>query len=59
MKKDYIVFSMKLAGHLMQKGFVLKRMEKSNKENSKKNIFFFNESPELLSEINEFKKKIN
>lgn len=58
MKKDYIVFSMNLAGHLMQKGFVLKRMEKSNKENSNKNIFFFNESPELLSAISDFKKNL-
>ncbi len=29
MKKEYIVFSMKLAGELMCNGFPVKRMEKS------------------------------
>ncbi|MMZ64029.1 hypothetical protein D1872_263230 [compost metagenome] len=54
MKKEYIVFSQKLAGFLMMNNFVLKRMGKSDK-NSDLNIFFFNENDELLSKINEFK----
>lgn len=57
MKKEYIVFSMKLAGYLMQKGFVLKRMDKTTRDNSDRNIFFFNESEDLLSVIEEYKHK--
>jgi hypothetical protein len=41
----------------MQKGFVLKRMGKSDK-NEKLNIFFFNESDDLLKSINEYKTLI-
>lgn len=57
MKKEYIVFSMKLAGMLMQEGFVLKRMEKTTRENSNRNVFFFNESDELLKVIEVYKAK--
>ncbi|WP_144510009.1 DUF5659 domain-containing protein [Bacillus sp. FJAT-22090] len=57
MKKDYIVFSQTLAGYLMMRKFVLKRLDKSNKPNSIKNIFIFNESDELLAAIEEFKKQ--
>lgn len=55
MKKEYIVFNQKLAGYLMMNNFILKRMGKSDKPNSNLNIFFFNESPDLLKKINEFK----
>jgi hypothetical protein len=58
MKKEYIVFNQKLAGYLMQKGFVLKRMGKSDKKDSKLNIFFFNESDDLLKSIAEYKTLI-
>jgi hypothetical protein len=54
MKKEYIVFNNRLAGFLMLSGFPLKRMGKSDK-NPNLNIFFFNESKELLNKINEFK----
>jgi hypothetical protein len=57
MKKEYIVFSMKLAGKLMQEGFVLKRMEKTTRNNSNRNVFFFNESEELLKFVKEYKTK--
>lgn len=57
MKKEYIVFSMKLAGHLMQKGFVLKRMEKTNRDNSNRNVFYFNESEDLLRIVEKYKSK--
>ena len=56
MKKEFIVFSMNLAGHLMQKGFVLKRMEKTTRNNSNRNVFFFNESDDLLKNVEDFKK---
>lgn len=55
MKKEYIVFSNKLAGYLMMNGYVLKRMGKSNKIGSTLNIFFFNESPDLLHKVEEYK----
>jgi hypothetical protein len=55
MKKEYIIFSNRLAGFLMMSGYVLKRMGKSDKEGSNRNIFFFNESPELLKKIEEYK----
>lgn len=59
MKKEYIVFSQKLAGELMINGFILKRTEKTNKPNSNKNIFIFNENEDLLKFIEEYKSKIN
>lgn len=56
MKKEYIIFNQRLAGYLMQSGFVLKRMGKSDKDVTK-NIFFFNESDELLKVVKEYKTK--
>jgi hypothetical protein len=53
MKKEYVIFNQRLAGYLMMNGFVLKHMEKSDRNN--KNIFFFNESEELFNKIKEFK----
>lgn len=57
MKKEYIVFSMKLAGYLMQKGFVIKRMEKTNRDSSNRNVFYFNESEDLLKVVEQYKNK--
>lgn len=57
MKKEYIVFSMNLAGYLMQKGFVLKRMEKTKRDNSNRNVFIFNESDNFLKVVEEYKTK--
>jgi hypothetical protein len=56
MKKEYIIFNQRLAGFLMMNGFVLKRLEKSTKQNSDRNIFFFNESDDLFKKITEFKE---
>lgn len=57
MRKEYIVFSQRLAATLMLKGFVLKRMEKTTKENSNRNIFYFNESEDLLKAVEDYKNK--
>lgn len=57
MKREYIVFNQRLAGYLMQNGFVLKRMGKSNQEGSNRNIFFFNESNDLLEKIQSYFNK--
>ncbi|GIN23139.1 DUF5659 domain-containing protein [Siminovitchia fordii] len=53
--KEYIVFNQRLAGYLMQKGFVLKKLKKTNKEGSNRNVFVFNHSDSLIQAINEFK----
>lgn len=55
MKKEYIVFNQRLAGYLMQQGFVLKRMEKSNQENSNRNVFVFNNTDDLIKKVKEYK----
>lgn len=55
MKKDYIVFNMATAGYLMMRGFVLKRLERTNKGDKWRNIFIFNESEELLQAIQDYK----
>jgi hypothetical protein len=47
---------MKLAGFLMQRGFVLKRMEKSTR-NPKRNVFLFNESEDLIGTVKEYMNK--
>lgn len=57
MKKEYIVFSQRLAAILMIKGFVLKRMEKTNRDSSNRNVFYFNESEDLLKVVEQYKNK--
>lgn len=56
MKKEYTVFGQHLAGALMADGFVLKRLEK-NKNDTRKNIFIFNESESLLEFVKRYKLK--
>ena len=55
MKKDHIVLSQRLAGALMQNGFVLQKMKPSNKDYVKRNVFIFNESKELINFIHNYK----
>ena len=52
-KKKFIVYSQKLTGYLMQKGFVLIDMRTDLKK-SGRNIFFFNDTPQLKSAIDEY-----
>ena len=52
-KKNFIVYSQKLTGYLMQKGFVLIDMRPDLKK-SGRNIFFFNDTPQLKSAIDEY-----
>ena len=51
--KKYVVFNQKVAGFLMVKGFVLKKIEKSH-ENSHMNVFIFNDTRELRNKISEY-----
>lgn len=54
MKKDYIVLSQRLAGALMQNGFVLQKLKPSNKDGVKRNVFIFNESEQLINFIHKY-----
>ncbi|WP_448784310.1 DUF5659 domain-containing protein [Blautia sp.] len=47
------IFSQRLAGYLLMKGFVLAESRKDYK-NPEKNIFFFYESAELLNAMTEY-----
>lgn len=53
-KKMKTIFSQRLAGHLMIKGFVLVGMEQG-RNNSGKNVFYFNDSDELRTAMDEYK----
>ena len=55
-RKLKTIFSMKLAGVLMQNGFVLVDM-RPNTNGSGKKEFYFNDSPELEKMINQFKNR--
>ena len=55
-RKLKTIFSMKLAGVLMQNGFVLVDMRPNTKK-KKKNVFYFNDSPELEKILTQFKRK--
>ena len=52
--KTIAIYSMKLAGMLMQQGFVLLSMDR-NLNGSGRNVFFFNDSPDLQKLIAEYK----
>ncbi|WP_313184784.1 DUF5659 domain-containing protein [Lacrimispora sp.] len=52
-KKSFIVYSQKMSGYLMQKGFVLVDMQPDLKK-SGRNVFFFKDSPQLKSAIDEY-----
>lgn len=57
MKKMKTIFSQKLAGHLMLKGFVLVGMEQG-RNHTGKNVFYFNDSEELRLAMEEYKSSI-
>lgn len=53
-KKLRPIFSQKLAGKLMMNGFVLVKIV-PNTNGTGKNVFYFNDSPDLRKEIDAFK----
>ena len=55
-RKMKTIFSMKLAGVLMQNGFVLVDM-KPNTNGSGKNVFYFNDSPDLEKIVTQYKSR--
>jgi len=53
MKPDFSAFSMKLAGFLMMKGFVLRHVK--DDEKSRRKVFIFNDSNEIQQALKEYK----
>lgn len=51
-----IVYNMRCAGYLMQKGFVLMDMKPDKTSNSGKNVFFFKKTEALTNAMNEYFK---
>lgn len=51
--EHYFIRSQRLAGYLMQKGFVLQGLKPD--KDSNRNIFLFKNSDELLEKIQEYK----
>ena len=56
MEKDFIVFNQHLAGWLMMESYVLKKLKPSNKKDTKRNVFIFNDTEQLQSSIIKYKK---
>lgn len=52
--KDYIVYSLRLANILTNKGYQIKRVG-INKNNPKYNIYFFEDTAQLREVIKDFK----
>lgn len=56
MEKDYVVFNMRLAGKLMTMGFMLKKMDKTNRDDSGRSVFYFKKTDELIIAVEDWKK---
>ena len=52
-KKNKIIYNQKMAGYLMQRGFVLIDMQPDLKKTGR-NVFFFKDTPQLKSAIDEY-----
>ncbi len=50
------IYNQRLCGYLQMKGFILVDI-KPNKNGNGRNVFFFKETPELLSSIQEYLDK--
>lgn len=55
MTNRFVVMSQRLAGYLMMRGFVLQGIG-NNRKFPGKNVFYFNESPELHEAMAEYKR---
>ncbi|WP_369974647.1 DUF5659 domain-containing protein [Paraliobacillus sp. X-1268] len=51
----YVIRSMKLAGFLMQKGFVILKLQ-NDRNGTGRNVFLFNESTDLTNAIKEYRE---
>lgn len=55
LNNNIVVFNQKVAGYLMLNGFVLKKIEKSNKIDCQRNVFIFNDTEQIREKISKFK----
>jgi len=55
MSKTFTIFNQRLAGWLMQRGFVLIDIAVA-KDDSGRNVFFFSNTPALHEAIHDYKK---
>ena len=56
MSKTYVVYSQRMAGEMMIRGFKLHAMGRNTKY-PERNVFFFGWSQELIDSINDYQAK--
>ena len=52
--KNITIFNQRMAGYLMQKGYVLIDMRPDMKSGSRKNVFFFKDTPQLRTSMSDY-----
>ncbi len=52
--KNITIFNQRMAGYLMQKGYVLIDMQPDMKNGSRKNVFFFRDTPQLRQSMSDY-----
>lgn len=52
--KNVVIFNQRLAGYLMQKGYVLLDMRPDVKSTSRKNVFIFRDTPQIEESIRDY-----
>lgn len=55
--RTFTIFSQRLAGFLMQNGFILEEIGINNSNNEKR-VFFFKDSEELQKAITKYKREV-
>lgn len=53
-RKNIVIFSQRMAGYLMQKGYVLLEMRPDVKSSSRKNIFLFKDTPQIRQSMSDY-----
>ena len=52
--KNIVIFNQRLAGYLMQKGYVLLDMRPDVKSARRKNVFIFRDTPQIEESIRDY-----
>ena len=52
--KNITIFNQRMAGYLMQKGYVLIDMRPDMKSRSRKNVFFFKDTQQLRKSMSDY-----
>lgn len=53
-RKNIVIFNQRMAGYLMQKGYVLIDMRPDIKSSSGKNIFLFKDTPQIRQSMSDY-----